>query len=214
MMDMDEARPVMARASIYGLSALAFTYPEDQTVDDIRDGVSTLAEALGLAGSRPETVETGLAFGEAVQATPPSVIRRNYNEFFVGRKQCRLDESEYDESIFNRQQRLADAAGFYRAFGFELAGDAYQRADFVGTELEFMHVVLIKHAYALEQGWDDQAEACKDAEGKFLSEHLEWWIPAMCEKLRGASTCAFYRSLSHFLESFIRSEASEYPQPA
>lgn len=205
---------ILARANLYGLAALAFTYPEDRVVGDLHDGASALAETLDSASIGPETTEQGLAFVEAVATTPPPAMRRNYNELFVGRKQCRLDESEYDESIFNRYQRIADIAGFYRAFGFELAAESHQRADFVGTELEFMHVVLLKHAYAIEQGWDDQAEVCREASGKFLAEHLEWWIPAMCEKLRGASSCAFYQSLSDFLESFIQSEASRQLQPA
>ena len=105
-------------------------------------------------------------------------------------------------------------AGFYRAFGFENSTDSYQRPDYVGTELEFMYLLLLKHAYAVEQGWDEESQICEEAESKFVHEHLEWWIPSMCEKLRGASSCAFYKSLSNFLESFVKSEVSRYLQPA
>ena len=211
---MREVDKILARANVYGVFALTFTYPEDEAVADIRSGEAALLEALELIGVDSDALEQGLAFVKEAAVTQPSEMRRNYNELFVGRKQCRLDESEYDKSIFYRFQRIADVAGFYRAFGFELAADSHQRADFVGTELEFMHVLLLKQAYAVENGWHDQAEACNEAERKFFREHLEWWIPSMCQRLRGASSCTFYKSLSDFLESFIRSEESRYLQPA
>ncbi len=116
--------------------------------------------------------------------------------------------------MYHRCERTADIGGFYNAFGFKVAEDSYSRPDFVGTELEFMHLLLLKRAYAIEQDWPEHAEVCAEAELEFLKEHLEWWIPQLCETLRGASTCAFYRSLSNFLERFIQSEAAANLQPA
>jgi TorA maturation chaperone TorD len=207
-------KEMMVRASLYRVAALAFAFPDDPGVDEVRAAAPVLAETLEQSGIDPDTVERGRALLHSWTSTTPEEMRRNYSGLFVGNRQCRLDEAEYDTSIFYRHQRIADIAGFYRAFGFEIAPDSHQRADFVGTELEFMRVLLLKQAYALENGWDEKALACRDAEGKFFREHLEWWIPSMCSALKGAGKCAFYTALGGFLESFIRSEASRYLQPA
>lgn len=211
---MNDTSSVLARAKVYGIIASAFAYPEDEVLEAIRGGVGELKEALTAIGANAESVEKGMAFAIAGTGAHTEVVQSDYNQLFVGKQQCSLDESEYDKAIFYRYQRMADIAGFYRAFGFENSTDSYQRPDYVGTELEFMHLLLLKHAYAVEQGWDEESQICEEAAGKFVHEHLEWWVPSMCEKLRGASSCAFYRSLSNFLESFIKSEASRYLQPA
>ena len=210
---MDDTKSIVARANLYGFAALAFMYPDDRVLNDIRDGASHMTEALGLPGTDPRTAAAGLKLVEAGAGTTLSTKKEDYNGLFVGKQQVRMDESEYDQSIFNRYQRMADVAGFYRAFGFEVAADSHQRADFIGTELEFMRLLLLKQAYAIEQGWEDKAEACRDAASKFCEEHLEWWVPVMCEKLEGAVTCAYYLCLSNFLKSFMRSEASGYGRP-
>ena len=211
---MQELNRIVARASIYGVSALAFAYPEDEVTEDIHEGVTTLMETLEAAGVDREAIEKGNAFLRLWASTESSIIKQDYSDLFIGKQQFRLDESDYDKTIFYRHQRIADVSGFYRAFGFERSTESFERQDFVGMELEFMQVLLLKLAYAMQNGWDDQAEMCRDAEAKFFKEHLEWWIPDMCERLRGASPCEFYKSLSSFLESFIKSEASRYLQPA
>ena len=211
---MQNTGPELARAKVYGVIASAFAYPEDDTLEGVRGSLGELREALTAIGASAESVEMGMAFASAGTDTPSEVVQSDYNQLFVGKQQCSLDESEYDKAIFYRYQRMADIAGFYRAFGFENSTESYQRPDYVGTELEFMQLLLLKHAYAVEQGWDEKSQICEEAEGKFVREHLEWWVPSLCEKLRGASSCAFYRSLSNFLESFVRSESSRYLQPA
>jgi len=211
---MTDVTKILAAAEVYGIISSAFKYPEDDLMEYLRESVGELAEAMELLSYEPETIEKGMAFANQGINANADEIRRSFNEFYTGRKQASLDESEYDTAIFYRHQRIADIAGFYGAFGFEISVDAHMRPDFIGTELEFMCVLLLKRAYAIEQGWDEQVEICLEAERKFFSEHMEWWIPQLCETIRGASSCDFYRSLSNFLESFIHNESSRYLQPA
>ena len=211
---MSNVTAILARAELYGACAHAFDTPQNRGIDDIHDDAGFVKQAIQMLDLDEQAATTGLGFAEAASLTQPEDVARNYSDLFTTRQQCKLDEAEYDKAIFNRYQRMADVGGFYRAFGFEPSGDAHQRPDFIGLELEFMQLLLIKRAYAMEQGWDDKAEACLDAEKEFLKEHLAWWVPAMCENLRGASTCAYFKQLSDFLEAFIASEASRQLQPA
>ena len=213
-MTSEEMNQLLARANIYGICALSFAFMDDNTIKTIRDRGADLTQLMQDAGSDSASMAHGLAFARDISDMPPDEIKRGCNELFVGRQQCRLDESEYDKNIFYRHQRIADVSGFYKAFGFERAEESFQRPDFVGTELEFMCLLLLKQAYAVEQEMHEESEVCADAETKFFNEHLEWWIPAMCENLLGADVCGFYPSLSSFLKSFMVNETSRYLQPA
>ena len=210
---MHDVETSLARSVFYEVASLGFSYPSDEVLDYVSEQLAGLSLTVKAAGFDPDTAEKCATFLSLGTTLDRDEIKRGYTELFIGGQQCRLDESEYSEHSFYRQQRMADAAGFYRAFGFEVATDGHQRADFIGTELEFKHVLLLKQAYAIEKSWEDKAEACLDAEGKFFHEHLEWWIPTLCEKMRDVSSCAYYMSLSEYLESLARSETSVYPLP-
>ncbi|MBI4197299.1 MAG: molecular chaperone TorD family protein, partial [Deltaproteobacteria bacterium] len=70
-------------------------------------------------------------------------------------------ETEYgDQEVFAKTQSLADIAGFYRAFGFEVAPEAHQRIDFIGAELEWMSWIVLKEEHARKKGRTEEAELC------------------------------------------------------
>ena len=75
--------------------------------------------------------------------------------------------------------QMADIAGFYRAFGFEVRG---QRPDHIAPELEFMALVMVKEAHASLSGQIEAADVCAAARGKFIHEHLGAWLPLMQER--------------------------------
>lgn len=71
-------------------------------------------------------------------------------------------------------QQIADAAGFYRAFGFQVDGE---RPDHLAAELEFASLLCVKEAYARLTHEDEGAEICRRARTAFLNEHLLAWLP-------------------------------------
>ena len=109
----------------------------------------------------------------------------------AARGDCPLNEIEYGDlkadPLF-QPHRLADLAAFYRAFGLEVANGAAERPDHIGMELEFMSVLAAKEAYAYEhQLDDDQCALCRDAQKKFLREHLGRWSPGFARRLARAA---------------------------
>ncbi len=66
--------------------------------------------------------------------------------------------------------RLADVAGFYRAFGVEIAG--LERPDHLAVELEFYAWLLCKTELLEATGDREGVEIVLDARRKFLAEHL------------------------------------------
>ena len=79
--------------------------------------------------------------------------------------------------------QMADIAGFYRAFGFEVSGE---RPDHIVPELEFVALLLVKEAYARMAGQGEPAEVCSTARKTFLEEHLGVWLRELSRRSREA----------------------------
>jgi DMSO reductase family type II enzyme chaperone len=132
----------------------------------------------------------------------------------AARGSCPLNEIEYGDikadPLF-QPHRLADLAAFYRAFGLEVTTDAGERQDHICLELEFMCVLAAKEAYAHEQQLDaDQLTQCRDAQRKFLREHLGRWTPAFTRRLTAATNEPTLRALAEFTRAFIESECDRF----
>ncbi|MBI2294501.1 MAG: molecular chaperone TorD family protein [Betaproteobacteria bacterium] len=123
-------------------------------------------------------------------------------------KECPPYEGEYGQAhIFQKTQALADIAGFYRAFGLEPAADAHERADHISVELEFMHFLCRKEAYAQQRGHAPERIAqSREAQATFLREHLGRWAPEFARRLRAKDDRGLYGRLSELLDAYVRSE--------
>lgn len=116
-------------------------------------------------------------------------------------------ETEYGiTEIFLKTQMMADIGGFYRAFGMEAGDSGERRADYIGTELDFMHSLCLKEKWAEENGKNEEAKICDDAKRKFLRDHLGRWAPFVGLQIVQASTLSFYQALGQNLSDFIKAE--------
>jgi hypothetical protein len=132
----------------------------------------------------------------------------------AARGSCPMNEIEYGDikadPLF-QPHRLADLAAFYRAFGLEVTAAAGERQDHLCLELEFMCVLAAKEAYALEhQLATDQLAQCRDAQKKFLREHLGRWTPAFTRRLTAATNDPALRALAEFTRAFVESECVRF----
>ncbi|MFA6543484.1 MAG: molecular chaperone TorD family protein [Limisphaerales bacterium] len=126
------------------------------------------------------------------------------------RGDCPLNEIEYRDlnadPLF-QPHRLSDLGAFYAAFGLELAADAGERIDHISIQLEFLSVLAAHEAYALEHQFDaDQIEVIRDAQRKFLREHLGRWAPAFALRLGRMAGDSALGALARFTGDFIRME--------
>jgi TorA maturation chaperone TorD len=109
-----------------------------------------------------------------------------------------------DPGAFSKTQRMADIAGFHKAFGVELT--AQERVDHIGAELELMHWLVRKEQRGAEVGKDEQVQVCRDAVAKFMNDHLGRWAPFFAEQLALAAQHPFYVALGEALGDFIDTE--------
>lgn len=203
MTDVDEVT-LLARASMYHTLAVGYDYPGEGhagRVDHALARSAPLAEQLGAPW--PDLV-SGLA--EAARGSPRDALEADFNRLFAGSVECSPHETAYEPDIFRRQRALADLVGFYRAFGLDLPQEARWQPDHLGVELDFVAILLQRHAQALEHGWEEPATVCDDAARSFLNDHLGRWGEAFGERLGRLATTPLYGTLAAVTVLWIRRE--------
>lgn len=177
---------------------------------------------LGDAGTRPMIAAASETAG--IGAWDNSVFRgRDFESFHdayitafghAARGGCPSNEIEYGDlnaDVLFQPHRLADLAAFYRAFGLEVAESAGERQDHISVELEFMCVLAAKEAYALTHGLEaGLVEQCREAQKKFLREHLGRWVPAFTRRLAAGTNEPSLRALAELTRAFIESECGRF----
>lgn len=182
------------RAQIYGFFAQVFLYPRENWSQDLavlRDHLL----ALGIPWCMKEHKAYRL---EELQ----HVFRQTF-----GLSGSLCYETEYGlPHEFRMSQELADIAGFYRAFGVRCGGAVQERPDHIAVECEFMHLVCLKEAWSAHQKQEEAMELCREAERKFLADHLGRWIPFFVKSLAMHGE-ALFLDLAQQFQAFLHWEA-------
>lgn len=205
----EEAARALVRSQIYRALALAFRHPDAESAGALAGIAPALVAAA--AGRVPAGVRGALSeLAAAVEGADLESLKEQYVETFghVTVPDCPLYETACGMGDpFLQPQTLADLAGFYRAFGLEMAGDARERADHLTVELEFMHYLAYREAYALEHHGEERTAVIRDAERRFLEAHLGRWAPVLARAVSaraggalGAAARLLERLLVHEVE--------------
>lgn len=151
-----------------------------QALEALQDGA--VGELTSIVGD--------LGLGEAVTSLqrliddPPDAdaVRSAYTRIFVRAEVPPYETSQGDGagSAGGKMQQMADLAGFYKAFGFEVSGE---RPDHIAPQLEFLALTCVKEGYAGLSDDDKGATVCRDARRAFLADHVGAWLPGYHERL-------------------------------
>jgi DMSO reductase family type II enzyme chaperone len=165
----------LARSALYALLARAFRYPTP--------GTAAALAAAAPAGVLARDVEAAVeAVAAAAAATDDAALAEAHVAVFghVTLADCPLYETACGVTDpFQQAQGLADLAGFYRAFGVTVAPEAGERADHLAVELEFMHYLAYREAYARTHHGADAVDGLREAQSRFLEAHLARWAPVV-----------------------------------
>ncbi len=197
------------RAQVYRFLADAFLYPGENWLEDL----PLLADIL--RDLNFGVLEFGL-LGFGVLDLPALQAEHRHAFGLVG-SLCYETEVGLPHE-YRQSQEMADIAGFYRAFGFNIGGQVRERPDHISAELEFMHVLALKEAYAAERDVLEHVEICIDAQRKFLQEHLGKWVGLLAESLarsagEGPVLSAVegpYVTLARFAADFVEADAKRF----
>ena len=202
-----EAGAALARSAVHRFLSQALTYPTPQTVEQLRE--QDLPLAVALAEPLGEGVGAALASASAeLEATDASRLEADYRATFshVHSADCPMYETDFTAGDVWRQTReLADLAGFYRAFGMD---QRLERPDHVTVELEFLHLVAYKTAWALVHGDEGHADVCAEAEKRFLTDHALTWVPGFAARVAALAPEGPYRAFGELALALLRAEAA------
>ncbi len=202
-----------ARSGMYQFLSVAFFYPEEELFSLIQE--ETFAEnATGwvhrlfeCGGNQSLRRFENLA--SSLESFSLEDLQVEYQRIFghTISKEYPPYETEYGKAhIFQSSQDMADIAGFYRAFGLEPSEELKERLDHISIELEFMHFLIYKEAYALEYHGLENSQICREAQRNFLKEHLGRWAPFFVRLLSKKVGKGFYKELTALTEGFLAFE--------
>ena len=210
----------MARAFIHQFLARAFANPDAEAwawlgESAIRQSFWSAVKALA-----SEPLDTAaLAFMRGLTPDAFDAFHDDYLTAFghAARGSVPMNEIEYGDikadPLF-QPHRLADLAAFYRAFGLEVDDDASERQDHLCIELEFMSVLAAKEAYGVQNALDAETlDIVRDAQRRFLREHLGRWSPAFGRRLAKAAEGPL-AALGDLLRVFVEAECARFGVPA
>jgi putative dimethyl sulfoxide reductase chaperone len=214
------ATSALARSFLYQFLARAFEYPAEQTWAWLAHPATHTAALAALTCFDPQSDDQMSAQFKALLDQLRSDRFDSFHDDYIvaighaARGSCPINEIEYGDlkadPLF-QPHRLADLAAFYRAFGLELGPDAGERHDHLAVQLEFMAVLTAQEASG--QPFRESSESldlCRDAQRKFLREHLGRWTPAFARRLRRAVGDGPLGCLAHFTLVFVESECRRF----
>lgn len=214
-----EYEPAQARAAVYGLIAHGFQYPDAETVSTLvaPERWENWPGALHNADKNTRASlqffrDAARAFSDASEEAHRE-LRQRYDSLFghAVHGRCPAYEMEYGRNEIIRQASdLADLAGFYGAFGLEVANDGNGRPDHITAECEFMSAVCSREAHAHIRGDKTNADICLDAERTFLRDHLARWLPSLAHRLKAADPDGLFGALARFADAFVTAECSYF----
>lgn len=193
----------LRRAATYRVLAAAFAYP---THDRLSELARRAADAVVATPS--SRLAGALARLAAAAATSDAaVLAGEYLGLFDGAVRCPPYEGAWGpQQITGKAALLADIAGFYTAFGVTPAVQHADIEDHAGAELEFMSVLALKEAYALAEERAEAAAITREAQAKFVAEHLGRWGEAFAARVQALAAPGFYPAAAALLATWITEE--------
>ncbi len=140
-------------------------------------------------------------------------VRCDYmSAFDTGRKISPYETEYMTEKVSRKPFELADIAGFYKAFGFNIVKDAVNKesVDHISIELEFMAILTWKHEYARNENQDENLKIVHKARMAFIKDHLAKWGFFYCEQINRLTGYEFYKKLARLYKLVLTAECDRY----
>jgi TorA maturation chaperone TorD len=157
---------------------------------------AALLAAAGLSHA-PQLTRALHAIEQARRETPIPEWTREHHRLFEAALACPVNEASYVRR--DKGAILGDICGFYNAFGFRPASDHGDRPDHLACELEFVALLLVMLAQAHERQASEALDITRQAIEAFAADHLDPWLPLLCEYLSATTALPLYERLAELL---------------
>lgn len=189
---------MMGRSFVYGALARGFSWPDEKLLSVFDPAEFESGGPLGEIIGR---------MAEAAGAAGANRLRSEYMRVFDPRRPPPPMEAEcLGLQGTQRSMLLADVMGFYNAFGVTPSNE---RPDHIACELDFMNLLGVKEAAAIESGHEERTLICAEAREKFLDSHLLKWREPLGGLIRErviSGDSGFYERLADALDAVLLDE--------
>ncbi len=203
-----EVSAILFRGVVYQALALGFTYPTSAVLEQLK---ARWAELLNAGLPWPDGVRQPFEQTmRLVHSADGEGLEREHIRLFGPAGRCSLHETAYGDAgrLLGKATQLADISGFYLAFGLQPTPMDTHPEDHITLELEFMSVLALKEAYAVVEGWTEQLEVTREAQGKFVQDHFGTWIDGFVEHLDTCEPHPFYAALGEAVQRLTRADVA------
>lgn len=184
------------------LASLLSSYPDLEFSEGVRFFLQD--EQVQIPQLLRELVQKAIANEDSLND-----LRSEYIAIFDHAKNLNpLYETEYGrERAMFKANELADIAGFYHAFGFELDQENGTREmpDHISVELEFYSLLMMKHLFLQEEDDFNGCEIVFDGMKKFMESHLGRFVSAIIDR-PGVVESEFYYNVFVWIKSIVEAE--------
>jgi TorA maturation chaperone TorD len=190
----------MAQADLVVLLVQLMTPPSTHLQNMLVE-VPEIDELLQYSGvpDRDTLAQTFQDIRQTGQAVSLDIWAQEYNRLFEGNVLCPINESGFVRR--DKGAILADIAGFYKAFGFQLAANTSEKVDHLICELEFVVLLLVMLAKAREQNLTEGYSVTYDALAAFCHDHLGEWLELFCQQLTQMTVLPVYQQIAKLIQS-------------
>ena len=186
-----------ARAELYGvLSQLYYAPPSPELLSALRVAVT---EAPMEGGFLQEPWQQLVA---AARAQDDAVIAAEYDRLFggVGKPEVFVYASHYLAGFLN-EKPLARLRTSLDRLGLARGDTMPETEDHVAYLCEVMRYLI---------AGDDMAVCNLTAQRDFFAEHIQPWLPAMCNALEQHPAASFYAAVARLTRAFVAVEAQGF----
>lgn len=197
-----ECIDAFVRSQIYGITARVLSN-HDSVLD--RETLDDLQRITNETGDFQALENEVIQIQNSIDSISVSSreLNQEYTSLFLKGSAPPYECSYLPPSRLN--QELADISGFYLAFGLQTNND---RQDHLVSEMEFMSFLCLKESIAQGNQKDEEAGICRDAQTKFLEDHLGRWIGVYQRLLSDKARLQIYPQLVGLVHKIVVLDAS------
>lgn len=199
------------RARMYGLLGRLFRVEVDPLfLDQLRAMKFPAATGNDLMDTGYRALASYLSTANGATLTELAV---DYVRAFIGHGIDAHSAAYPFESVYTSEKRLMmqgardEVLAIYRSEGIDKRADWRDGEDHIALELEFMRVMALRTAAALEEGDEAGALRLEEVQRTFMADHLLRWVPTMMRDMRMFARTGLYVGLADLTEGFLREDA-------
>lgn len=196
----------LARSAVWALLSQTLTYPTPASVAQLVEEDLPFTEVMAVL--LPSAIRSAVGdIRAAFEGLGVDELEAEHRRVFshVHSADCPPFETDYtSRDVWRQSEQLADLSGFYRAFGVEAC---MERPDHVSVELEFLHVLRYKAAWAARHDQAEHVGTCHAAAETFLRDHVARWLPSFADRLEALGGEGPYGAVARLLSTALRTEA-------